>query len=67
MMNITLFFYLLTPNIGNNITTSTRADLHKCLPLHAFVNPTQLLFKKKNVANSKNDSEIWKKKHSISL
>ena len=50
--------------ICNKFPTRTRVDQHKCLPHLACINPTPLLFLK-IVVNSKNDSEIWKKKKKI--
>ena len=48
------------------ILTRTRADQHKCLPTSSCINSTPLLFWE-IVVDSKNYSEIGKKKLSISL
>ena len=47
--------YLSSGNYNSN--TRKRANQHKCLPLHVFINPTPLL-SLKIVVNSKNDSKI---------
>ena len=54
-------FKMITRVDQKMIKTRTRADQHKWLPNLACLNPTPLLFLK-SVVNSRNNSEIKKKK-----
>ena len=47
---------IISINITDLLRTRTSVDQHKCLPLHACINLTPLLFEK--IVVKKNDSEI---------